>query len=71
MTLKPATDSSPSTPGEPIRLRIRLPGGVVRDEIGLGALLARMTAAAGIPPCADCEKRAAALDHLVVFSSGK
>ena len=30
MTLKPATDSSPSTPGEPIRLRIRLPGGVVQ-----------------------------------------
>jgi hypothetical protein len=63
-----APNSEAEAAGDPVRVRIRLPGGVVKDEIGLGSLLARMFAAAGVPPCADCEKRAEALDHLVVFS---
>jgi hypothetical protein len=52
---------------ESSRLRIRVPGSHVQEEIGLGTLIARMTSALGIPPCGGCAERAAALDHLVVF----
>jgi hypothetical protein len=48
--------------------RVRLPGFIVEDEIGLGDAIKRATYAMGIKPCGGCEKRAAALNHWMVFS---
>ena len=48
--------------------RIRLPGFVRDEEIGLGDVVRRVTYAAGIRPCGGCEKRAAALNRRVVFT---
>jgi hypothetical protein len=48
--------------------RIRLPVFVRDEEIGLGDVVKRVTYAAGIRPCAGCEKRAAALSRRVVFT---
>ena len=48
--------------------RIRLPGFIRDEEIGLGDVVKRVTYAAGIRPCGGCEKRAAALNRRVVFT---
>jgi hypothetical protein len=47
--------------------RIRLPG-FVSEEIGLGDVLKRGTAAFGIRPCGGCQRRAAALNRWLVLS---
>lgn len=48
--------------------RVRLPGFVRDEEIGLGDAVRRMTYAMGIRPCGGCERRAAALNRWVVFT---
>jgi hypothetical protein len=48
--------------------RVRLPGFLVEEEIGLGDAIKRATSAVGIRPCGGCEKRAAALNRWFVFS---
>jgi hypothetical protein len=47
--------------------RVRLPGFLVDEEIGLGDIVKRLTYAMGIKPCGGCEKRAAALNRWMVF----
>ena len=47
--------------------RVRLPGFLVEEEIGLGDVIKRVTYAMGIKPCGGCEKRAAALNRWVHF----
>lgn len=53
---------------EPAPHRVRLPGFLVEQEIGLGDVIKRATSAIGIRPCAGCEKRAAALNRWLTFS---
>ncbi len=48
--------------------RVRLPGFLVEEEIGLGDAIKRMTYAMGIRPCGGCEKRAAALNRWMTFT---
>ena len=48
--------------------RIRLPGFVKEQEIGLGDVIKRVTYAIGIKPCTGCEKRAATLNRWVRFT---
>jgi len=48
--------------------RVRLPGFLVEDTIGLGDVIKRATYAVGITPCGACERRAAALNRWVAFS---
>lgn len=48
--------------------RVRLPGFLVEDEVGLGDVIKRATYAVGIRPCGGCEKRAAAMNRWMVFS---
>ena len=50
---------------EPRPHRVRLPGFLVDEEIGLGDAIKRVTYAVGIKPCGGCEKRAAALNRWV------
>jgi len=49
-------------------LRIRLPGFLVEDEIGLGDVIKRATSAVGVKPCRGCAQRAARLNGWIVFS---
>src|SRR5262249_51229212 len=47
--------------------RVRLPGWV-SEEIGLGDVIKRSMAAAGIPACGGCSRRATALNGWLMFS---
>ena len=58
--------STSNSKDEPFR--IRLPGFIRDEEIGLGDVVKRVTYAAGIRPCGGCEKRAAALNRRIVFT---
>ncbi len=48
--------------------RVRLPGFLIDEEIGLGDAIKKITYAMGIKPCGGCEKRAAALNRWMHFS---
>jgi hypothetical protein len=48
--------------------RVRLPGFIRDEEIGLGDTVKRTTYAVGIKPCGGCAARAAALNRWVVFT---
>ena len=48
--------------------RVRLPGFISDDEIGLGDVVKRVTYAIGIRPCGGCERRAATLNRWVAFT---
>ena len=50
--------------------RVRLPGFLVEEEIGLGDVIKGVTSTFGIQPCDGCKRRAAALNRWLVFSSG-
>lgn len=50
------------------RPRVRLPGFVNEDDIGLGSALKRASYSLGIKPCAGCERRARTLNRWVGFS---
>jgi hypothetical protein len=63
------TTTNPGTEEpQPRPYRVRLPGFLVEEEIGLGDVIKRMTYAFGIKPCGGCEKRAAALNRWMTFS---
>jgi hypothetical protein len=63
-----ANEKAPENDSKDEPFRIRLPGFVREEEIGLGDVLKRVTYAAGIRPCGGCDKRAAALNRRVVFT---
>jgi hypothetical protein len=47
--------------------RVRLPGFLRDEEVGLGDVVKRVTYKIGIKPCGGCEQRAAALNRWMVF----
>jgi hypothetical protein len=47
--------------------RVRLPGFVSDEDIGLGDAIKRVTYAVGIRPCGGCQRRAAALNRRFVL----
>jgi hypothetical protein len=51
--------------------RVRLPGFLVEEEIGLGDVVKRATYAMGVKPCGGCEKRAAALNRWISFRGSR
>lgn len=53
--------------GNPPR-RIRLPGFVSDEDLGLGDVVKRATSAVGVKPCGGCERRAVALNRWMVFT---
>lgn len=53
---------------EPRPIRIRLPGFVTDEDLGLGDAIKRVTYAVGLKPCAGCERRAAVLNRWVRFT---
>jgi hypothetical protein len=50
------------------RHRVRLPGFIVDEEIGLGDAIKRTTSYIGIKPCGGCGRRAAMLNRWLVFN---
>jgi hypothetical protein len=48
--------------------RVRLPGFLIEQEVGLGDVIKRASAVVGIKPCGGCEKRAAALNRWMTFT---
>jgi hypothetical protein len=54
------------SPREPHR--VRLPGFLIEEEIGLGDVIRKVTHIAGAAPCSGCERRATALNRWVRFS---
>lgn len=48
--------------------RVRLPGFITKEEIGLGDVVKRATYAMGIKLCAGCERRAATLNRWAIFT---
>ena len=48
--------------------RVRLPGFIGDEEIGLGDVIKRATYAIGIRTCGGCERRAAVLNRWMVLS---
>jgi hypothetical protein len=48
--------------------RVRLPGFITEEDVGLGDVIKRATAAVGIRPCGGCQGRAAALNRRVVIT---
>jgi hypothetical protein len=48
--------------------RVRLPGFVIDEDIGLGDVIKQATSTIGIRPCGSCEQRAAALNRWLAFT---
>jgi hypothetical protein len=53
---------------ERVPRRVRLPGFVTDQDIGLGDAMKRVTSSFGIRPCGGCERRASALSRWLVLS---
>jgi hypothetical protein len=70
MTKASESNDSPDQ-GEHPPHRVRLPGFITDEEIGLGDMMKRTTSYIGIKPCGDCERRAAALNRWLVFTNRK
>jgi hypothetical protein len=50
--------------------RVRLPGFITDEEIGLGDAINRATTYFGIKLCGGCEQRATILNRWMVFTKG-
>jgi hypothetical protein len=48
--------------------RVRLPGFVSEEDVGLGDAIKQATSTVGITHCGGCGRRAAALNRWMVFS---
>jgi hypothetical protein len=53
---------------EPQPYRVRLPGFIKDEQVGLGDVVKRATYSLGIRPCGGCGQRAAALNRWMVFT---
>lgn len=58
--------SNGKSPRQPYR--VRLPGFLIDEEIGLGDIIKRVTYAMNVKPCGGCERRAAALNRWMVVT---
>jgi hypothetical protein len=48
--------------------RVRLPGFLIDEEIGLGDLIKKTTYAMGIKSCGGCDQRATTLNRWMTFT---
>ena len=65
---KKETKNSDERENNQQQARVRLPGFINDDEVGLGDVLKRATHAFGIKPCGGCARRAATLNRWLSFS---
>jgi hypothetical protein len=57
-----------NAPAQSSAHRVRLPGFIRSEEVGLGDVIKRATSAVGIKPCGGCEERARRLNSWMVFT---
>jgi len=65
-TRKMGRENSPENDtdsGTDVKHRVQLPRFIVREPMGAGQVVKRMTRAVGMKPCAPCEQRAARMDR--------
>ena len=67
MTKKIESNAHPDKSEHPTH-RVRLPGFIDDQEIGLGDVIKRSTSYLGIQPCGGCGRRAAALNRWLIFT---
>lgn len=67
MARKARTTADENDSRRPSR-RMRLPGFISEQEVGLGDVIKRATYAMGIKPCGGCERRATALNRWLTFT---
>ena len=60
--------SSPPDTAQTPPAKVRLPGFITDEDVGLGDVIKRITSAVGLKPCGGCERRAAVLNRWVAFS---
>lgn len=63
-------DRAPPALGEVQPRRVRLPGFVGDQEIGLGDAVKRAASYFGARPCGGCEQRRVALNRWMTFGGG-
>ncbi len=51
--------------------RVRLPGFILDEDVGLGTVVKRVTSTFGIRPCGGCEQRAAMFNRWLVFTGSR
>jgi hypothetical protein len=56
-------DAKPQQQPRPVKHTVRLPRFVVRESIGAGEVVKRMTEALGVRPCNSCAERAVTLNR--------
>ena len=61
-------EDSDSAPASQAPHRVRLPGFVTDEDIGLGDVIKRVTHTIGIKTCGGCQGRADALNRWLVFT---
>ena len=49
--------------------RVRLPGFITSEDVGLGDAIKRTTSYLGIRPCGSCARRADSLNRQLVFTT--
>jgi hypothetical protein len=62
------TEPAPEDSADRQPHRVRLPGFLKEEELGLGDAFKRVTRSVGIAPCGGCEKRALALNRWMRFT---
>jgi hypothetical protein len=67
---KPAANGARSRPSDREPRRMRLPGFVTDEEIGLGDAIKRAALYVGARPCGGCEQRRVALNRWMTFGGG-
>ena len=68
MTKEIESNANPDT-SKHLPHRIRLPGFITDEEIGLGDVIKRTTSYFGMQPCGGCGRRAAVLNRWLVFTN--
>jgi hypothetical protein len=64
------TNKNPSRAVERQPHRVRLPGFVADEEIGLGDAMKRAASYFGAQPCGGCEQRRVTLNRWMMFGGG-
>lgn len=70
MTKKDKSNDNKDKSNQPT-YKVRLPGFIKEEEIGLGDIIKRTTSYFGIHPCESCERRANALNRWLIFTNQK
>jgi hypothetical protein len=68
---KKIDDRKPDRTGKRQPYRVRLPGFVTDEEIGLGDAIKHAASYFGAQPCGGCDQRRVALNHWLTFGNGR